>query len=163
MKNLLNSKEHSISLKTLIITMDADDNEKGALEKIKDVLKSNNLPIPADNKDFLSKDDITVGIYVMPGTGQGMLETLCLESIVNKPIMKCIDSFMDCLKKLSVKPKEDNSNIIEKAKVKAYLASLPNDCRSLGEAAIQSHWDFADPSFAELKNFLLKILPSQTI
>ena len=82
----------------------------------------------------------------------GMLEDVCLESVVSEPVMECIERFLECVKERRTDwPKQ---NIDAKARVHTFLASQdPPDLR-LGEAAARGFWDFDAAAFEPLRNIL---------
>lgn len=127
-----------------------DKDEDNAFESVKNIVSKAGLTPPHENTQF-SNGTPRVGIFIMPGPkiNGKMLEDLCLESVQSHPAIKCVDSFADCISKLSKPP-----NNMAKAKVQSFLAAQPDIVTSLGLGALNSYWDFTSPAFDELKAFL---------
>ena len=146
------------NLKSLAILRDADQSAKNAFKSICSALRSNDLPAPSQSGDFKADDSLKVGIFIIPdGKNPGMLESLCL-SIV-KPggegIIKCIDSFMECIKELAQKDTGyKQPKILEKARVRAFLSAMEENTPSLGVAAQKGYWDLDSDKLKPLLHFL---------
>jgi hypothetical protein len=84
---------------------------------------------------------------------QGMLETLCLESLENDTSMNCVNQYFDCIKE------ESNifPNNIHKAKIHAWLASRTIPDKRLAEASEAGYFDFNNSVFDNLKQFILSL------
>lgn len=122
---------------------------KSAFDSIVDALKKAKLPYPRTINTFTSTKP-SIGIFIMPGDeNKGMLEDLCLKTIIKKPINTCIEKYFECIEE---KPKE-----LSKAKILCYLASKTPFANSMGLAALKGHWDFEAEQFKELKEFLINL------
>jgi hypothetical protein len=95
-----------------------------------------------------------VGIFILPDAKtKGMLETLCLRSVVNHPAMQCVDEYFDCVNnRLGSLPKN-----MEKARVQAFLASNTKYVPHLGLAAQKGYWPWDSPAFDHVKQFLREL------
>lgn len=124
---------------------------RGEIEKI-----NGNPPIsgmrfifPADIKSF-SNSIPKIGVYIFPNNkDKGTLEDLFLLCINDKPEMKCVDSFMECIKDLGTTPKK-----YSKAKATAYLSSQKECQRGVGGAAREGLWPFNSAELNGVKQFL---------
>ena len=127
-----------------------DRNSDDAFRSIANTLKKEGFT-PSEKPGQFSDDHPKVGIFIMPGeTIEGtMLEDLCLETVNDRPAMKCVDEFSSCVSALKTKPKN-----ISKAKAQAFLASQPEFANSVGLGAQKGYWNFKSPCLAELKAFL---------
>ena len=146
------------NLKSLAIVRDADQSAKPAFKSVCSALKKNNLPTPLQSGTFATDNSLKVGVFIIPdGTNDGMLESLCL-SIV-KPegegIIKCVDSFMECIKGLpqggQTYKQPKNS---DKAQVRAFLSAMEEDTPSLGVATKKGYWNLDSNNLKPLLNFL---------
>lgn len=132
----------------LAIIRDKDEDE--AFKSISKIVTNAGLKPPTKQSTF--SDGIPkVGIFIMPGeTIEGtMLEDLCLKTVENRPVMKCVNDFITCTCALEIKPKN-----LSKAKVQAFLAAQPDIANSVGIGAQKNYWDFGSPDLGELKQFL---------
>ena len=127
-----------------------DRNSDDAFRSIANTLKKEGFT-PSEKPGQFSDDHPKVGIFIMPGeTIEGtMLEDLCLETVNDRPAMKCVDEFSSCVSALKTKTKN-----ISKAKAQAFLASQPEFANSVGLGAQKGYWNFKSPCLAELKAFL---------
>ncbi|GAB6391493.1 MAG: hypothetical protein MdMp014T_0866 [Treponematales bacterium] len=130
-------------------------NAASAFQSICSVLRKYSLPTPQSVCEIAEQNNKRVGIFIMPNNNDcGMLEDLCLTSLSESNILPCIDGFIDCYKgKINTSQKY----IPAKAKVLAYLSAQTPIVNSLGLAAKQGVWDFNNPAFAEIKNFLISL------
>jgi hypothetical protein len=127
-----------------------DQNGDDAFESVANIVAKTGF-VPPDTHGQFSDGSPRVGIFVMPGkTVQGtMLEDLCLKTVEAHKSMKCANDFIDCVRTLENRPKNES-----KAKVQAFLAAQPEFVNSLGVGAQKGYWDFESPALNELKRFL---------
>lgn len=78
-----------------------------------------------------------------------MLEDLCLQSVAGDPAMDCVEEYFGCLQKAGVSPRN-----LPKAKMQAFLASREKAGLRLGEGAEKGYFDWENPTFNELREFL---------
>lgn len=103
-------------------------------------------------------------IFILPGNQQtGMLESLCLQTVTDHPVMICVESFMNCLREhLETKPEGDVKirskpyfpKNTEKARLLAFLAGLHESMTSVGVAAQKGYWPFDHEALSDLRDFL---------
>lgn len=150
------------TVKSLGVIQDADDSAPSALNRVCDTLKQHKFNPPDKHGEFKEdkEKNLKTGIFIMPdGQNPGMLESLCLFSVKDEKINRCINSFMACVNN----PLNENSSPYkkpkntDKARLRAFLAAMEEDCSSLGIAAQKSYWDFKSPEFKPLLNFLQNI------
>ena len=136
------------------VIRDADDNAENAFQSIKNCLKKSGLLPPKQMNTFsTSQKKPDVGIFIMPGDSDGgMLEDLCLKTVKNNPLIKCVDEFIQCCK-----PDTNHSlESIAKRKAQAFLAVTPELANSVGLGAKKGCWNFNSKQLDELKTFLDK-------
>ena len=151
------------AVRAYVLTRDADHDEKAALSSLQYVLQQNDQPVPARAGAYAVRDRRSVGIYVLPGDGPGMLEDLCLRTATGHAAMPCVDAYMACLQRaLPPKPAERAWNgreawfprLPSKARCQTFLAAMYEPEPRLGVAARQGHWDMGHPALNDLKAFL---------
>lgn len=80
------------------VVQDADKNPKAAFNRVQQVLRKNNQPVPRTAGGFMSRGGVTVGILILPGGGKvGMLEDIFLETIQSQPVTTCVDVYFSCI------------------------------------------------------------------
>ena len=131
------------------ITRDADDSHAGAFASVCSALKNEKFVCPKRVGEF-SSGTVQSGVFIMPdNTGPGMMETLCLRTVESDPSLKCVDAFLDCVKKKA--QRRPNSNKVEKARAHAYLASMPIPDKNPGLAARGGYWNLDSSVLDPLK------------
>ncbi len=141
------------SVKKIGFVRDADNDAQKAFKKIckaiKDALK---LPAPETINNFTNNEP-QIGVFVMPNNiDGGMLEDLCLQSVQNDTVMPCLDAFISCIK-INL-PNDKHPKIWQKAKTQVFLATRKEIKSSVGFGAEKGYWNFDDPCFDEIKQFL---------
>ncbi|MGD0354517.1 MAG: DUF3226 domain-containing protein [Dehalococcoidia bacterium] len=138
---------------SLGLIRDADTDATGTFTSMVNALRSVQLPMP--NKP-LERAEGTGGlpatvVLVLPHDScNGMLEDVCLRSIVKDQAYSCMESYFDCIQsRLKVLPK-----IMAKAKIHAFLATREEPDKRLGEAAEKGYWPWGSPAFDCFKQFL---------
>lgn len=153
-KQLVNNSKFSDVTK-LGFVRDAEHNKaKSAFDSICHHLRQNNITPPKNIGKIENIDNRKIGILIMPNNkDEGMLETLCLQSIKNNEICYCkMEEYIECLSEFyKIEKKSFN---IDKAKTQVYLASKLPIRNCLGLSALKNQWDFKSPAFNEIKTFL---------
>ncbi len=151
---LLINLEGFTDVNALGFIRDAEENQAiSAFASICYILKHNGFPAPDTINSICNEQNIRIGIFIMPNNiDKGMLEDLCLESVKDKPVFKCVDHYIECcLQCLG----ENGKNInISKAKIQTYLSVKKPIANSLGIAAIKGYWNFGNDCFSDIKQFL---------
>ena len=135
---------------TVGVTRDADDDADGALAHVNSCL---------DNAGFsqvvavCTKSDGAPATcaFLFPGNGEsGELETLCLKAVSNKPVMQCVDAYMDCVEEMTT-PADQPA---KKAKIHAYLAGVKHPGKPIGLAAGAGYIPLDSDAFEAFRAFL---------
>ena len=95
-----------------------------------------------------------IGIFILPNCRDpGMLETLCLESVMTSRVCACIEQFFSCMER------EGNarSRNLTKARTFAFLACKDIYDPLVGRASQKGIWPWENDAFLPLKNFLLEL------
>ena len=137
-------------VRSLGVVRDADRDATSAFQSACSALRNSGLSVPNQPEEFDGRN-LRVGILILPDAKtSGMLETLCLRSVISDPVMQCVNGYLNCMERqLSELPKNT-----EKARVQAFLASRPEHVPHLGIAAYKGYWPWDDPTFDHIKRFL---------
>lgn len=152
------SGDNSI-VKKLGIIRDAEKNQAGSAHtSVCATLKSLGIPIPRNPGEILNSGDMKIGTFIMPNNeNAGMLETLCLTSIENDAVSKCIDKYFECFSS-QIDPNYYKKINKPKAKILAYLATKFPYSNSIDIASQKGHFDFSNSVFNDIKKFINDIL-----
>lgn len=139
-------------LEMIAVIRDADENANNAFKSVTGTLKEIGLKTP-DRPGGYSSGTPSIGVFIMPDNSSGgMLEDLCLDTVIDHEAMKCVDEFIDCTQKLRERPKN-----ISKAKVQAFLAAKPKIVNSLGRGAKRGYWNLESEKLQPLITFLNRL------
>lgn len=132
------------------VVRDADNNPGDAFQSACGALSRAGLAVPNKAEEFKGNSP-KVSVLILPNAEEsGMLETLCLQSVKNDPVMQCIDEYFDCISQKLM----DLPNNMYKAKAQAFLASRARPGLLLGQAANAGYWPWDHPVFDHVKRFL---------
>lgn len=110
------------------------------------------LPCPAGHGAF-AVGPPRVGVFIMPdGISDGMLETLCINSISGEAEFACLTEFFTCCQGHGIVP-----NNMHKARAHVWLACRPEPDKRVGEAALAGYWPFSNSAFSSLWTFIRAI------
>ena len=153
LKAIRNSPNFKKIVISIGIVRDADTNSDAAFQSISGYLRSAKLPVP-EKPLKPSKSTPQVTVMILPKEGEpGMLEDLCLSSVVSDSAFPCMEAYFQCLQENGL----SLPNKISKAKVQVFLASRQKVGLSLGVAAKAKLWPFDDNAFDQVKTFLQMI------
>lgn len=142
-------------LNAIGIIRDADNDFNGAFRSIQGAFRKASLTVP-DRPLTFTESKPKNGIFIMPDNNtNGDLESLFLDSVVQEPVMECVDQYFDCLENLTGNEHPKPT----KAKVQVYLASKPEGDLHLARAAQKDYWDWENEVFQNIKDFLLSMNP----
>lgn len=153
------------------IVRDADTGREGAFQSIRNILRKHSQPHPDQPNSFSSNEHPRVGIYILPGEADtGMLEDLCLQTVVGHPVTACVDAYMACLEEQLPQMQSGSPNTegphfpknIAKARALAFLAGMHEPVHQVGFAALRGCWDLDHECLNELKRFLTSMTASET-
>lgn len=132
------------------IIRDSDEDANAAFQSVCSALQHAGLPKPPKPMTP-SSERPRVSVMILPDNqSPGALEDICLKAIAGTPAMRCVDEFFCCLQRHHLPPSKN----LSKAKVLAYLTSLPEPDKRLGESAQSGYWNWDHPAFSDLKDFL---------
>jgi hypothetical protein len=150
---LSDARSRGITLLTVGIIRDADQNPRGAFRSVQSALRRLKLPCPSSPSDF-TEGAPSVGVFISPDArSTGSLETLCWNSIQDTSQATCVDQFVQCLR---------DNNALEssnewKTRTHAFLASKEDPVARVGEGALAGYWKFDSPAFDGLRAFLQRL------
>lgn len=140
------------NVKKIAIIIDAHDDCNSTFKSIYNIIRRKMKLIPPKTPNTYSEENPSIGIFIMPDNCKnGSIEDLCLNTIKSDSSLKCIDIFIECIKKIK---QYSNISKISKRKVQIYLSVKPKIPNSLGLGAKQGYWDFSSKEFDSLKKFL---------
>ncbi len=158
-------------LSRLGIIRDADTGAKSAFQSLHGDLTAAALPPPSQAWAWEPprQGKLNVSVAILPDMNSGgSLEELCLRSLEVEPELSCVNDYVECVTSRS---SPVSAHHIAKAKIHTYLAvgarpkkggnhgrGVTNRRKPglrLGEAAEQGVWNWADPAFQQIKNWLL--------
>lgn len=135
------------------IIRDADDNADNTFQSVIGILSRHNQPIPEAPGEIISSDGISTGVYIMPGNKEkGMLEDLCLNTVLDSPVLACVNQYISCLHENLENDAFPRNEA--KAKMHAFLSGMCKFVPSLGIAAKKSYFNFESDSLDDIKQFL---------
>ncbi|MFQ5793994.1 MAG: DUF3226 domain-containing protein [Candidatus Bipolaricaulia bacterium] len=135
---------------SLGIVRDAEEDATTAFRSVCGSLGRARLSVPKQPM-VVAGSNPKVSVFILPDcSNSGMLETLCLQTISNDPIMSCIDQYFQCVQNQT----GDSPGNLPKAKVHAFLASRPTPGLLLGQASHAGYWAWENPIFDDIKQFL---------
>jgi hypothetical protein len=145
------------SVESLAVIRDADATNPGApvsaadqsFQSVSGSLARAGLSSPTVHGDFAAGQP-RVGIFIVPnGIDDGMLETLCVDSISMRPEVECVTDYFQCLQHHQLA-----LNNLHKARAHAWLAAQPKPGLRVGEAAEAGYWPWESPAFTALWSFI---------
>lgn len=140
----------------MAVIRDADTDAAAAFDSVRNALRTNGLPYPTRSGGFNTQDRPHVGVYIIPDNKHsGMLEDLCLATVVEDPAFVCINGFLEC-----VKDRTDSQPINPaKSRVATFLAAQPDPPPSLGVAALRGVWGLDHRALKPIISFLADLTP----
>jgi hypothetical protein len=106
---------------------------------------------PPGKISVFTESNPKVGVYILPNClNNGMLETLCLESVMSPGLSNCIETFFKCIGGVGVVQPANQA----KAYTRAFLATQDIDEAQVGRAAQRGLWKWEHAAFDGLRAFL---------
>jgi hypothetical protein len=155
-RNFGGNQDFSVYLRTLCSTTDFKDRVR-SIGVIRDAETSASAARASiENAINIAKisPDVQKQLFILPDNkSPGNIETLCMRSVQDKPIISCVEQFLDCVTKSNGKvwPTDHKK---DKALVQIYAATLDPPKPYAGLASYHHVWPWTSPVFAELVTFL---------
>ncbi len=141
------------TLRAIGAVRDADDSARSAFQSVCDALRHAGYEPPSAH-GAISDSHPPVGVFILPdGAGTGAVETLCRRSVAEDEASRCVEAFIDCLKKQEALQSRNE----DKTFAHAWLAAGDDPVARVGEGAQQGAWDFDSGAFADLTDFLQRL------
>ncbi len=114
--------------------------------------------IPPSRMNSVEGADFKTGVFILPDcTGSGMLESLLLQSVADRPEMPCVDALFQCIQDRGATLPPN----MTKAKTFAFLATQDLNQPIVGRAAQAKIWPWDNLAFAPLASFLQSLARAQ--
>jgi hypothetical protein len=154
LKALIDSPGFRRIVVSLGLVRDANAQPASTLHSVQDTLRALGLPVP-DRPLTTAGIKPRVTVLILPDEKTpGMLEDVCLKSVIKDLAMFCVEQYFKCLQEQGI-PLPHNES---KARIQVFLASKPEAGKRLGEAAQAGYWPWEDNSFEQIKEFLQQIV-----
>jgi hypothetical protein len=143
------------NVRSFAVIRDAEQNAAAAFQSVCDALRDAGLPVPPE-PGARAANGIEVAVFILPNNrDDGMLETLCVQSVVDDPAMDCVQKYFECVHSKRL----PGPTSVPKAQAQAFLASRPVAGLAVGWAAAEEHryWNWEHGAFAPLREFLRAI------
>lgn len=137
---------------SLAITMDADDDGDAAWRKLENAVR-NCFGVELSAPGIFAGELPRIAAFVIAGgDGKGMLETVCLEAVCDRPEYACLEEYFRCLAE-----KTETKTHHPKQRFHAWLASQTKELYRTGEAARREFVPYESPAFDRLREFLRSV------
>ncbi|MBN1676174.1 MAG: hypothetical protein JXR37_34335 [Kiritimatiellae bacterium] len=137
------------AVETVGIVRDVEKNPTGAFQSVTHALRQAGLPVPKEPFVFAEDTPRTCAVILPDASTPGMIETICLKSVQDDPVMPCVQQYLTCVEAAGELPAN-----LDKARAHAYLAAQKKPWLRLGEAAEAGYWQLDHNTFDDLKAFL---------
>jgi len=132
------------------IIRDADTDPRAAFQAVSGALAANGFDPPAGCLQPTSGPP-RISVMIVPSvTRKGSLETICLESAGEQPLMACVRDYFLCAKSCG----QATWDFEDKNRMWAYLAGQRDTDMHMGIAATKGYWHWSHAAFKPLKKFL---------
>jgi len=110
---------HIVPIVSMGIVQDADNDPAAAFQSIRSALAAANLPAPETPLQPHGANPRITVMIVPDAVTPGMLEDVCLASVVDDPATECVDEFFRCLQKRTSAMPQNQA----KARLRAFLST----------------------------------------
>ena len=149
---LLANDESYDNVETIVIARDAETDAKAATDSIRHSMTEAKMPVPKEPFEYTQNPSMKTAFMIFPGPKHkdGRLEDLCLLTVEEDPLLKCVDDYLEC-----AKAKGEQFSRIHKNKLHCFLAGK-NDYAGLpiGLASRERAWDFDHPALEPFKRII---------
>ena len=137
-------------LVSLGVVRDAEGNGMQALQSVMDALGASGLPVPPHGLEPIGQNPMVVILINPHGQPNGRFDDVCSDSVRETPVMRCVEEYITCLKRLgiAVMPRE------WKTRVHAFIAAQDRPEVSLGVAAKRGYFPLGHAAFAPTRTLL---------
>ena len=149
---LLANDESYDDVETIVIVRDAETDAKAATSSIQHSMMQANMPVPQKPFEYTQNSFVKTAFMIFPGPEHqnGRLEDLCLSTVKNDPLLKCVDDYLEC-----AKAKNEPLPRIHKSKLHCFLAGKKDYAGlPIGLASHERAWDFDHPALEPFKRIV---------
>ena len=145
LRTLVAGPDFKSNVQSLVVARDAEDDAGKSKKSVETLIGTLKLGPSVKTQVLILPTEIN----------QGMIETLCLSSVVDKPHYQCINEFVACVESKGVQLPAGYRR--DKHLAQLYLATHDEPQMFPGIAAYQHVWPFDHPAFDRVKSLLLSI------
>lgn len=150
LKALSNAPGFADTVTSLGIVRDAEDSAQAAFQSVCGALDRAGLPVPREPLEPVG-EDLRIRVMILPDChSRGMLETLCLRSVRDNDVMRCVTEFFDCVRRES----DTQPANMDKARTQVFLATRRRPGLLVSQAADAGYWPWDHPAFEPVRRFL---------
>jgi len=149
---LLANDESYNDVETIVIARDAETNAKAATSSIQHSMAQAKMPVPQKPFEYTQNSFMKTAFVIFPGPEHqdGRLEDLCLSTVENDPLLKCVNDYFEC-----AKAKNEPLPRIHKSKLHCFLAGKKDYAGlPIGLASRKHAWDFDHPKLKPFKRII---------
>lgn len=146
----------------LLVVRDAELDALSAVASVRHSLNAAGLPVPDRVFEYADGYPRTAfalfpGVNPLSSTGttlaDGTLEDLCLLSVENDPIMRCVDAYIECIRSVGESITHEH-----KVRLHAYLSGKSRYTgMKIGLAAEAGAWNWSHECFADLRRVIITL------
>jgi hypothetical protein len=145
LKTLAAGNDFRTHVRSLGIVRDAESDAAAALRSAQDAVTRASIG-----------RNVSVSYFILPDNSRpGMIETLCMASVMPKPVFQCIQQFITGVRGVGVQLPTGIG--LAKHELQVYLATLDNPQMMPGLASHKGAWSFDDIVFKDIKDFLRRL------
>lgn len=157
LKNIFLTPQYP-TLCSIGIIADADNNANQRFQMIQKCLRECSYPVPDSQLIPTSGNSPSVVVVVVPKNGGGMIEKLCLDSVMDDPATGCVTKYFDCLNAVFTENHLECPRNIYKARLQAFLASRKSPGLTMGYAALRNYFPFENEAFDDIKEIMKQMI-----
>ncbi len=151
LKLLVNDESYD-NVETIVVARDAETDAKAATDSIRHSMEQAKMPVPEKPFEYIRNATVKTAFMIFPGPEhkKGRLEDLCLSTIENDPLLKCVDDYLEC-----AKAKGEQLTRMHKSKLHCFLAGKKDYAGlPIGRASHKKAWDFDHSALEPFKRII---------
>ena len=149
---LLANEESYDNVETIVIARDAETDAGAATDSVQHSLEQAKMPVPEKPFEYVKNATVKAAFVIFPGPKhkKGRLEDLCLLTIENDPLLKCVDDYLEC-----AKTKGEQLTRMHKSRLHCFLAGKKDYAGlPIGIASREKAWDFDHSALEPFKKII---------
>ena len=152
---LLANDESYDDVETIVIARDAETDAKAATDSIQHSMSEAKMPVPQKSFEYIQNSSLKTAfmLFTEPQQQKGTLEDLCLSTVEDDPLMKCVDDYLECAEN-----KGEQFPRIHKNRLHCFLAGKDDSVGSrIGLAFKANVWPPDHPALEPFKRIIQKM------